>query len=185
MTNTTAGHLGWAVVLLALLTAGGASAGFSSSVPVSAELATSMARSMFPQAFKLGQVNLFLSEPAVLFPDASRVMVRMRVQAYDHRPEQGVALSEEGTAVLSGRPGFDPATRQVLLFEPRLNEMQFDHDNAFTRAVRQGVEREWRARVSDPVRTELPPHPYIQPFRSGIRDIRYGQEGLVIQLGYE
>lgn len=171
--------------LAALLAAAAVSAGFGSSVPVSAELATNMARSMFPQALALGHVNLFLSEPTVIYPDARRVAVRMRVQAYDHRPEQGIALSEEGVAVLSGGLGYDPQTRQVLLYNPKLDELSFANDNEFTRKVLQGVKSEWQARVSNPVRAEVPPHPYIQPFRSGIKDVRYGEDGIVIDVWYE
>jgi hypothetical protein len=140
---------------------------------------------MFPQALALGQVNLFLSEPTVLYPDARRVAVRMRVQAYDHRPEQGIALSEEGEAVLSGGLGYDAVTRQVLLYDPQLDELSFANDNEFTRKVSQGVKGEWQARVSNPVRADVPPHPYIQPFRNGIKDISYGKEGIVIQVWYE
>jgi len=168
-----------------VLAAACVSAGFGSSMPVSAELATNMARSMFPQALAFGQVNLFLSEPTVLYPDARRVAVRMRVQAYDHRPEQGIALSEEGVAVLSGGLGYDPVMRQVLLYDPKLDELNFANDNEFTRKVLQGVNSEWQARVSNPVRADVPPHPYIQPFRNGIKDISYGEQGIVIQVWYE
>ena len=185
MKRSVAGVVSLLCAAAALLAAPGVSAGFASSVPVSAELATNMARSMFPQALAFGQVNLFLSEPTVLYPDARRVAVRMRVQAYDHRPEQGIALSEEGVAVLSGGLGYDPATRQVLLFDPKLDELQFANDNEFTRKVLQGVNSEWQARVSNPVRADVPPHPYIQPFRNGIKDISYGREGIVILVAYE
>ncbi len=185
MKRTIAGFASLLCGIAALLVAAGVSAGFGSSVPVSAELVTNMARSMFPQALALGQVNLFLSEPTVLYPDARRVAVRMRVQAYDHRPEQGVALSEEGVAMLSGVLGYDRETRQVLLYDPQLDELSFANDNAFTRKALQGVHGEWQARVSNPVRAEVPPHPYLQPFRNGIVDVSYGEEGIVIQVWYE
>ena len=67
--------------MLALVLSGlHANAGFGTSVPISAELATSIARSMFPQGLVLARGNLLLSDPAVVFVDMKRVAVRMHVQ---------------------------------------------------------------------------------------------------------
>lgn len=162
-----------------------ANAGFGTSVPISAELATSIARSMFPQGLVLARGNLLLSDPAVVFVDMKRVAVRMHVQAYDYRPEAGVALSEDGRAVLSGEVGWDVLTRQILLYNPRLDELVFDRETAFTGEVRGAIAQVWQDQVSNPVRADLPPHPYILPFEQGIQDISYGSEGIVIQVWYE
>lgn len=172
--------------MLALMLLGlHANAGFGTSVPISAELATSIARSMFPQGLMLVRGNLLLSDPAVVFVDMKRVAVRMQFQAYDYRPEAGVALSENGRAVLSGEVGWDVLTRQILLFNPRLDELVFDRETTFSGEVRGTIVKAWQDQVSNPVRADLPPHPYILPFEQGIQDISYGSEGIVIQVWYE
>jgi hypothetical protein len=140
---------------------------------------------MFPQTLSLAGGKLFLSEPEVIYVDLRRVAVRMRVQAYDHRPEEGVALSEEGTAVVSGEVGYDMRASQVLLYQPSLDELTFARDTAFSNQIEDAVKRAWTSQVTNPVRAELPPHPYIQPFRQGIQDISYGREGIVIQVWYD
>ena len=174
-----------ALSILVLAQAAQVQAGFASSVPVSAQLATGIARSMFPQALALGQLNLFLTEPAVIYQDARRLAIRMQVQAYDHRPEEGIARSEQGSALLSGEPGYDPASGPVLLYEAQLEALDFANNNALTRQVRQEVGAAWKSRVSNPVRVDMPPHPFIQPFRGSIRDVTYGKDGIVILVWYE
>lgn len=174
-----------AALLIALTAWTGAHAGFGTSVPVTAELATSIARSMFPQTLSVAGGKLFLSEPEVIYVDLKRVAVRVHVQAYDHRPEEGVALSEEGTALVSGEVGYDMGAGQVLLFQPVLDELSFARDTPFSRQISDAVNLAWKAQVTNPVRADLPPHPYIQPFRHGIQDISYGREGIVIQVWYE
>lgn len=181
-------RLGLARMLIGLavvLAAAPGNAGFGTSVPISAELATNIAASMFPQTLDLGKGKLFLSDPSVIFVDLKRVAVQMRIQAYDHRPAEGVAESVEGTAVLSGEVGYDSVTRQVLLFRPQLDELVFNADSDYTKQVRDTIEREWQSKVTNPVRAEVPPHPYILPFKQGIQDISYGREGIVIQVWYE
>lgn len=185
MNSFSSGLVRGLLAAAAMLLATRAGAGFGTSIPISAEQATSIARSLFPQALAVGEVKLFLSEPAVVYVDAKRIAVRMQVQAYDHRPAQGIALSEEGEATLSGELGYDAASGQILLFRPRLDELVFSADTAFTEQVRRSIDAGWQSQVTNPVRADIPPHPYLQPFRHGIQDVSYGKQGIVVQVWYD
>jgi len=160
-------------------------AGFGTTVPISAELATSIARSLFPVSLAVGRGNLFLTEPIVVFLDDRRIGLRVHLQAYEHRPEEGIAISEEGEALLSGELGYDMKARQVLLYEPGLDQLTFDRVSDVTKRIRAEVQGAWEAQVTNPVRTELPPHPYLQPFKQGIQDLTYEKRSIFVQVWYE
>lgn len=159
-------------------------AGFGTTVPVSAEMATNIANSFFPVSLKAGAGNLFLTNPVVVFIDDKRIGLKARLQAYDHRPEEGIAISEEGEAVVSGVLGYDAKTRQVLLFGPRIDKLSFDTDSELTRRLRAEVLAAWDAQVTNPVRADVPPHPFIAPFKDGIQDISYERRSIFIQVWY-
>lgn len=161
-----------------------AHAGFGTTVPVSAETATNIARSLFPVALDVGPGKLFLTEPAVIFIDDRRVGLRAHLQAYEHRPEDGVAISEEGDLTVSGELGYDPKTRQVLLYSPRLDSLDFENPSEVTRRLRAEVQAAWDSQVTNPIRAEVPPHPFILPFKEGIQDVSYQKQNIFIQVWY-
>lgn len=157
----------------------------NTTVPISAELGTSIASDLFPVTIKLSQGNLFLTEPALLFLDKQRVGMQVRFQAYDHRPQQGIAVSETGRAQLSGTLGYDAANRQVLLLDPRIDDIQFDKNNDVTRRFLAEMQAAWSAQVTDPLRSVLPPHPYLIPFRNNIQDLSYDGKHITVTLSYQ
>jgi hypothetical protein len=159
-------------------------AGFATTVPVSAETATGIARSLFPVALQLGAGKVFLTNPAVLYLSDRRIGLQAHFQAFDHRPEQGVAISEEGQLLVSGEVGYDARTRQVLLYAARLEQLNFDNENEASKRFRAEVQAAWDAQVTNPVRADLPPHPFILPFRDGIQDVTYEKRSIFIQVWY-
>lgn len=176
----------WLLPLLAGLALTGASqAAFNTAVPVSEQTASELAASLFPVSVKLEQANLFLTAPRVLFIDSSRIGIRATFQAYDHRPDEGVALSETGLATLSGRVSWDRNAREVLLHDPRIEQLAFDRDNGATRHFSQVLADAWSGQVTNPIRSALPPHPYLTPFRDNIGDILYDGVHLSLVLVYQ
>jgi hypothetical protein len=172
-------------VCFALFAAGGTSAVTTTVIPISAELGTSIARDLFPVTIKLAQGNLFLTEPALLFQDPKRIGMHVRFQAYDHRPHVGVAISEMGRAQLSGTLGYDPGSRQVLLFDPRIDEIQFNNSNDATRRFLAEMQAAWSTQVTNPLRSALPAHPYLLPFRNNIQDLSYDGRSVTLTLSYQ
>lgn len=154
-------------------------------VPISASLATGIAADLFPVTAKLSSGNVFLTQPVALFLDDGRVGMQVRIQAYDHRPAEGIAVSEMGRAVISGTLGFDPATRQILLGTPRIEQLEFEQDNESTRGFLKDMHNAWTAQVSNPIRADIPPHPYVVLFRNNIRDISYDGKNIILTLSYE
>lgn len=167
------------------LAAGGAYAVTATTVPISAELGTSIARDLFPLTISLNQGKLFLTEPALLFLDQQRVGMQVRFQAYDHRPQQSIAVSELGRAQLSGTLDYDPVSRQVLLVDPRIDKIQFDSDNAATRRFLADIQAAWSAQITNPVRSALPQHPYLIPIRNNIQDLAYDGKSITLTLSYQ
>lgn len=168
-----------------VLVASRAFAATGATVPISAELGTSIASDLFPVTLKLKEGNLFLTAPALLFLDPQRIGMQVRFQAYDHRPQQGIALSETGSAQLSGAPDYDPASRQILLLDPRIDSIRFDRNNEATRRFLAEMQAAWTAQVDNPLRSVLPPHPYLLPVRNNIQDISYDGTSITLTLSYE
>lgn len=154
-------------------------------VPISAELGTSIAGDLFPVTVKLTRGNLFLTEPVVLFLDKGRIGMQVRFQAYDHRPAQGIAISEMGRAVFSGKIGYDPGTRQILLHDPKLDKLEFDQKNEVTQRFLTQLQEAWSMQVTNPIRAEPPPHPYLLPFKDNIRDLSYDGKNINLTISYE
>ena len=155
------------------------------SVPISATLATAIAADLFPVSLKLNKGNLFLTNPVVLFLENGRVGIRVRFQAFDHRPAEGIALSETGQATFSGIPGYDAATQKILLTDPNMDDVEFDHSNDATRNFLQQINSVWSAQVTNPIRAEIPPHPYMLPFRNNIENISYDGRNIILTLSYQ
>ncbi|MCB1694630.1 MAG: hypothetical protein KDI10_07870 [Halioglobus sp.] len=172
------------LALVALAVASRGYAGFGTTVPVTAETATNIARSLFPVSLKAGDSNLYLTDPVVVFIDDRRIGLQAHLQAYDHRPEQGIAISEEGQAVVSGEVGYDTATKQILLHEPRIDKLVFDTQSEVTKRLRAEVLATWESQVTNPIRAEVPPHPFLTPFKGGIRDVTYEQRSIFILVWY-
>ncbi len=153
-------------------------------VPVSAGLATGIAADLFPVSLKLAEGTLFLTNPVVLFLENGRVAVSLRFQAFDHRPAEGIAISEMGQATFSGVPGYDSDARKVLLLEPKIDSLAFDRGNDATQAFLQQIHAAWSAQVTNPVRVEMPSHPYLLPLRNNIQDITYDGRNILLTLSY-
>ena len=159
-------------------------AGVGTTVPISAELASSIAENLFPVAAKLRQGNLFLTEPEILFIDQKRIGIRARFQAYDHRPDEGIAVSEMGRTLITGELQFDNGTKEILLKNPKMDEIEFDRSNAATQSLHKALQAQWSLDVANPLRSELPPHPYILPFKDNIEDIFYDGKSISLKLYY-
>ena len=155
------------------------------SVPISAETGTGIAGDLFPVALKLPGANLYLTDPELQFMDARRIGMRMRLQAYDHRPEAGVAISEMGWAFVSGELGYDPGTREFLLYNPRMDRLEFDRESAVTRRFSTEINAAWSGQVTNPIRTVLPNHPYLLPFRNNIKSLSYDGKSISLLVTYQ
>jgi hypothetical protein len=174
------------VIASTLLAANGrAHAASSTVVPISAELGTGIAGDLFPVTLKLSPENIFLTEPVLLFLDPVRIGMQLRFQAYDNRPQQNIAISETGRASISGRLGFDPNARQVLLYDARLDTLQFDKKSAVTERLAAKIKSTWSAQITNPIRADLPPHPYLLPFKDNIRELSYDGKSIKLTLVYE
>jgi hypothetical protein len=168
-----------------LLISGNALSAAGTTVPISASLATGIAADLFPVTIKLKEGNLFLTNPVALFLADGRVGMQVRVQAYDHRPAQGVAISEMGRAIFSGTLGYDANTKQILLGDPRIDELEFDQSNEATRDFVNAVNSAWSNQVTNPLRADIPPHPYVLPIRNNIQDLSYDGKTIILTLSYD
>ena len=173
------------IVHLSLITSEKGYGGIATSVPISAELATNIADNLFPVTVKTGNSNLFLTDPIVMFLDDRKIGLQVRFQAYDHRPAQGIAISEMGQALISGELSYDLVARQILLYEPRIDKLEFDQDNEVTRRFFTELKGSWSAQVTNPIRSEIPPHPYILPFKENIQDLSYDGTSINLEILYE
>lgn len=170
--------------LLSTLNPGKTLAVSSTQLPLSVELATSLAEQSFPLTINLDSGKLFLTEPVVLFMDADNIGLRVRLQAYDHRPAEGIATSEMGLAIISATPGYDPVARRILLQQPKLVELKFDRENPASKSFDQAARELWNTQAENTVRARLPQHPYIAPFRSYISDVSYDGKNILLKLQY-
>ena len=145
---------------------------------------TSIARDVFPLTLKLSQGNVYLTEPKLIFMTNSRVGVQVRLQAYDHRPVDGIAISEVGNALFSGILGFDPVTREVLVYQARIDELKFDRSNEFTRRFSGEIDDSWREQIKDPIRTAIPANAYTLPIKDNIQSLSYTGRAIEILVVY-
>jgi len=176
----------FALIACSLLTLSGtAYAASRTTVPISAELSTGIAGDLFPVTVKLTEGNLFLTEPVALFLDDGRIGIQVRYQAYDHRPAQGIAISEMGRAAFSGKIGYDLATRQILLHDPKIDKLEFDRKSEVTQRMLTQLKDAWHTQVTNPIRAELPPHPYLIPFKNNIQDLSYDGKNINLTISYE
>ncbi|MBK6511065.1 MAG: hypothetical protein IPG06_17565 [Haliea sp.] len=157
----------------------------ATTVPISAALATSIAADLFPVTVKVSNGNLHLTQPVAQFLDNERVGMAVRIQAYDHRPAQGIAISEMGRATISGKLGYDPATQQVLLTDPRIETLEFDQKNVATQDFLAAIKSAWSVLVTNPMRAPMPPHPYLLPFRNNIQDLSYDGKNIMLTVSYQ
>lgn len=160
-------------------------AAIDSVVPISQELATSIAGKLFPAGLELNTGNLLITEPEVVFIDSERLALRVRVQAYYHRPDLDIAISEMGWARISGGLDFDPETRQILLRNPSIDTLDFDRQNKASQDFHSDISDSWSNQVTNPMRTDIPPHPYIVLFKDNIRNLTYDGQNINIEIAYE
>lgn len=152
---------------------------------VSAELGTSIAREEFPLTIKMGNTNLFLTKPVLLYVNKQRIAIQVHLQAYDHRPAEGVAVSETGQAQFSGELDFEIATRQVLLHKPKIDKLKFDRDSETTQRLLRELQTSWAEVVTDPLRSDLPQHPYLMPFKENIEDLSFDGNSINLTVVYQ
>jgi hypothetical protein len=162
-----------------------ASAAINSVVPISQELATSIAGKLFPAGLDLNTGNLLITKPEMVFVDSERLALKVRIQAYYHRPDQGIAISEMGWAQISGGLDFDPETRQILLHNPSIDTLDFDRQNEASRDFHSDIFENWQKQVPNPMRTDIPPHPYIILFRDSIKNVTYDGQNINVEIAYE
>jgi hypothetical protein len=158
---------------------------FDTSFLVSSEMGNRLAAEEFPITLELEPERLFVTQPILIFLDPKRLGFRVRFQAYDHRPASTVAISETGDAQFSGELDFDPVTQRILLHNPKLDRLEFDRDNLEARRLSQKIKEAWREQVSNPLRADIPPHPYIAPFKDNIRNISYDGENIKLHISYD
>ncbi|MEP0202414.1 MAG: hypothetical protein ABJ084_06485 [Halioglobus sp.] len=193
LTSTIMGY-----VLIALLASASQTsfAVFGTTVPISAELATNIANSVFPQTVPLRENSLYVSNPVVLYtsPDANkasgqaspRLRLQLNIQSLRRQADNTLKANAPGQAEVSGELGFDPITRQILLINPSIDSLQLGPGDLDGQALREELDRQWAEQVTNPMRIELPAHPYLIPFRQGIKDIRLDeQQGIVVEVLFE
>ena len=154
-------------------------------LPISEELATHIAADLFPVTVNLSKGNVFLTEPRLLFLDKQRVSMQVRFQAYDHRPEEGIAVSEKGQALISGILDYDRVSRQILLHDPRIDELEFDRNSDVVLDMHSEMKTVWSALVTDPIRSEIPAHPYTLLIKDNIQDLSYDGKRISLKVLYE
>ena len=183
-------------VLVLMLATQSAAAAFGTTVPISAELATSIATSLSPQTVPLSENRLYVSNPVVLYanpgtatssnPAPPRLRLQLNVQSLRRQADNTLKASAPGQAEVSGELGFDAITRQILLINPSIDRLELGPGDPDRQAFRQELDRQWEKQVTNPMRIDLPPHPYLIPFRQGIKDIRLDdQQGIVVEVLFE
>ena len=181
--------------LIAILNTHAALAAFGTTVPISAALATNIASSLFPQTVKLRENSLYVSDPIVLYAKSGstasssatppRLRLQLNVQSLRRQADNTLQASAPGQAQVSGELGFDAETRQILLINPSIDYLALGPGDSDERAFRQELDQQWHKQVTNPMRIDLPPHPYLMPFRQGIRDIRLDQQGIIVEVLFE
>lgn len=158
---------------------------FDTSFEVSAEMGNRLAAEEFPLTLELEPERLFVTQPVLVFIDKKRLGISVRFQAYDHRPAANVAVSETGDAQFSGELDFDPVAHRVLLHSPKLDSLEFDRDTPEAKRLSDKIKDAWQTQVSNPLQADIPPHPYIVPFKDNIRDISYDGKTITLHISYE
>lgn len=185
MNTLRSGTLSPLIGFLLTLCVAKAYSGAETILPISAELATSITTDLFPVTLSLSKGKVFLTDPKLLFIDKQRVSMRVRFQAYDVRPEENIAVSEKGQAQISGRLDYDQASRQILLHDPRIDELAFDRNSNVTLDMHTEMKAAWSALVDNPIRSEIPTHPYTFLIKDNIQDVSYDGKNIYLKLMYE
>jgi hypothetical protein len=180
-----AGTLIGLLTSLLMVKAEPASSDIGTTVPISSALGTSIASDHFPLTVTMDKGRLFLTEPLVVFLDEKRIGMQVRFQAYDHRPAEGIAVSEMGRAQFSGELDYDPNSRQVLLHKAKLDSLKFDRDTAVTQRLLGELKTAWSDQVTNPIRSDLPQHPYVLPFKENIQDLSYDGNNIKLTISYQ
>ncbi len=158
---------------------------FETSFEVSSEMGNRLAANEFPLTLELEPERLFVTQPTLIFLDKKRLGISVRFQAYDHRPAAKIAISETGDAQFSGELDFDPVAHRILLHNPKLDSLKFDRDTREARHLSEKIKKAWLDQVSNPLQADIPPHPYIAPFKDNIRDITYDGQAMTLHISYD
>jgi hypothetical protein len=111
--------------------------------------------------------------------------LQLNIQSLRRQSDDSLKATAPGQAELSGELGYDPDTLQILLFNPSVDKLDLDPRDPNRQALQQELNQQWAAQVTNPMRVDLPPHPYLIPFRQGIKDIRLEQQGIVVDVLFE
>ena len=90
-----------------------------------------------------------------------------------------------GWAKISGGLDFDPEARQILLHNPSIDALEFDRQNKASRGFSSDIAENWSNQVTNPMRTDIPPHPYIIMFKDSISNVSYNGQNINIEIVYE
>ena len=165
-----------------LFSSGTNSAGFGTTVPISVELASAMSGSLFPIALELEPSHVFLTQPQLVFLDEKRIGMVTRFQIYDHRPKLGIALSETGQLFVTGELDYDTQNRLIMLRQPKLEKLEFDRQNKAAKQFTREIKNAWSTLITDPIQSEIPPHPYLSPLKDYLQDLSYDGTSIYLQL---
>ena len=185
MNTLRTGTLSALIGFLLILCVAKAYSGAETTLPISAELATNIATDLFPLTLSLSKDKVFLTEPRLLFIDNQRVSMQVRFQAYDPRPEEDIAVSEMGQAQISGILDYDQASRHILLHDPRIDELVFDRTSGVTLDMHSEMKAAWSVLVTNPIRSEIPTHPYTLLIKDNIQGLSYNGKSISLKLLYE
>ena len=156
---------------------------FATTVPISEAMANNIIGSVFPVSVKINDTKLFLTQPKVQYSTANRIGIVTQLQAYDHRPEKGIAISEFGLVHLSGELGFDNSSRQILLRNSRIEALEFKRKNTASQQFLIELNAAWDAQVTNLIRAEIPSHPYLVLFKNNIQNISYDGSNIYLDVG--
>lgn len=171
-----------ALVLIYFLLAPACWAELQASLPLPKTLAETLVSGFFPRSIATEQGSLLLKDPSVLFLDDNRLGLRTDLQS----TASNVGIKDEdiveGAALVSCTIAYDQATAQLLLQAPRLDSLVLYTDDKTAARLRESLQRSWNKQSTDPLRVDLPKHPYLAPFKDGIQDIIVEDEVINVRV---
>lgn len=175
--------LGILLLLASLLQTSATSAAFTTRLPLSAELSTTIAATLFPQKVELQHDWLIAYDPSVAYLDDGRVAMHVQLGYFPAATPQGKPPTHTGHATVVGTVGYDKLNTQVLLTDTRLQEVNFSGTEP--EKLQQLIATTWQQRATETMRIDLPAHPYLLTFKDGIHDIVVENNTLLVDIRFE
>ena len=94
-------------------------------------------------------------------------------------------VSETGSAQISGGVDYDPVSQQILLHNPAIDDLKFDRSTPASGEFNQQIRAAWQNQINNPMRSDLPPHPYLALVKNNIQSIAYNGESIDVAISYE